>query len=195
MKHTLDEPLFEELPEEKGSDFSHRPLAERMRPRSLKEVLGQTLLPKLMRDNRVGNLIFAGPPGSGKTTLAHVIAKESGCRLLKINAVTSNVAELREALRMARYHTSAKCILFIDEIHRFNKSQQDLLLPDVESGAARLIGATTHNPRYYVIDPLLSRSHLFTLEPLSDQVIKTALGLALKDEERGLGKLRCTASE
>ncbi len=201
MKRTLDEPLFEKLPEKEESGFSLRPLAERMRSRSLKEVLGQEhllgkdcLLPKLMRDNRIGNLIFAGPPGSGKTTLAHVIAKESGCRLQKINAVTSNVAELREALRMARYHTSAKCILFIDEIHRFNKSQQDLLLPDVESGAARLIGATTHNPRYYVIDPLLSRSHLFTLEPLSEQVIESALRHAIKDKERGLGNLRCKAS-
>lgn len=202
MKPTPDEPLFEKLPEKEDCDFSSRPLAERMRSRSLQEVLGQEhllgegcLLPKLMRDNRMGNLIFAGPPGSGKTTLAQVIAKESGCRLLKVNAVTSNVAELREALRMARYHTSAKCILFIDEIHRFNKSQQDLLLPDVESGAARLIGATTHNPRYYVIDPLLSRSHLFTLEPLEEEVIEKALRHALRDKGRGLGNLRCKASK
>ena len=201
MKTPPDEPLFEEPLQEKTIAFDQRPLAERMRSRSLQEVFGQEhllgkdcLLPKLVCENRIGNLIFAGPPGSGKTTLAHVIAKESGCRLLAINAVTSNVAELREALKLARYHTSSKCFLFVDEIHRFNKSQQDLLLPDVESGAARLIGATTHNPRYYVIDPLLSRSHLFTLEPLPEEIILSALKLALRDKERGLGSYKCKAS-
>lgn len=175
-----------------------RPLAERMRPRSLGEVLGQEhilgeacLLPKLIRDNRVGNLILAGPPGCGKTTLAEVIAAESNCRLIRVNAVTSNVAELREALKLARYHGSSQCFLFIDEIHRFNKAQQDLLLPDVESGEARLIGATTHNPRYYVIPPLLSRSHLFTLEALPSEAIGQALENALADEERGLGARGC----
>ena len=92
------------------------------------------LLPTLIRENRVGNLILAGPPGSGKTTLASVIAEEGGCKLLRVNAVTSNVAELREALKMARYHGAEKCFLFVDEIHRFNKAQQDLLLPGVEAG-------------------------------------------------------------
>ncbi len=179
-----------------GSAF--RPLAERMRPRSLGEVLGQKhilgkgcLLPKLIRDNHIGNLIFTGPPGCGKTTLAEVIAAEGDCRLLRVNAVTSNVAELREALKLARYHGSAKCFLFVDEIHRFNKAQQDLLLPDVESGAARLIGATTHNPRYYVIPPLLSRSHLFTFEPLQGEEIERAIETALANEERGLGARGC----
>ena len=202
MTNAPDDPLFQEFPQTKDGGSAHRPLAESMRPILWKEVLGQEhllgkdcLLPKLVKGNSIGNLIFAGPPGSGKTTLAHVIAKESGCRLLKINAVTSNVKELREALRMARYHTSSRCFLFIDEIHRFNKSQQDLLLPDVESGAARLIGATTHNPRYYVIDPLLSRCHLFTLEPLPNAIIESALRMALKDEGRGLGKMRCKASK
>ena len=102
---------------------------------------------------------------------------------MKVNAVTSNVADLRDALKMVRYHGAENCYLFVDEIHRFNKAQQDLLLSDVESGEARLIGATTHNPRYYVIDPLLSRSQLFALEPLPTDEIEKALSHALKDEE------------
>ena len=193
----------ESLLEERGKESENRrPLAERMRPCTILEVFGQEhilgkgcLLPNLIKENRVGNLILAGPPGSGKTTLATVIAAESGCKILKINAVTSNVAELRDALKLARYYGSANCYLFIDEIHRFNKAQQDLLLPDVESGNARLIGATTHNPRYYVIDPLLSRCHLFTLEPLSVPVIEGSLRVALNDCERGLGSRSCEANK
>ncbi len=175
------------------------PLAERMRPKKLAEVQGQThllgddcLLPKLIRENRVGNLILSGPPGTGKTTLATVIAEESGCKLIKLNAVTSNVAELRESLKLAKYYGAGKCFLFVDEIHRFNKAQQDLLLPDVESGEARLIGATTHNPRYYVNDPLLSRSQLFTLKSLEVSEIEKTLKACLQDEERGLGLSKCS---
>ena len=181
------------------SDLS-KPLAERMRPRKLEEVRGQShllgkdcLLPKLIRENRVGNLILAGPPGTGKTSLATVIAEESECKLIKLNAVTSNVSELRESLKLARYYGSGKCFLFVDEIHRFNKAQQDLLLPDVESGEARLIGATTHNPRYYVNDPLLSRSQLFTLQPLSVEEIETALLDCLKDQDKGLAHREFTS--
>ena len=181
------------------SDLS-KPLAERMRPQKLEEVRGQShllgkdcLLPKLIRENRVGNLILAGPPGTGKTSLATVIAQESECKLIKLNAVTSNVSELRESLKLARYYGSGKCFLFVDEIHRFNKAQQDLLLPDVESGEARLIGATTHNPRYYVNDPLLSRSQLFTLQPLSVEEIETALLDCLKDQDKGLAHRDCTS--
>ena len=190
------------LKERRKVSENRRPLAERMRPCTILEVFGQEhilgkgcLLPNLIKENRVGNLILAGPPGSGKTTLATVIAAESRCKILKINAVTSNVAELRDALKLARYYGSANCYLFIDEIHRFNKAQQDLLLPDVESGNARLIGATTHNPRYYVIDPLLSRCHLFTLEPLSVPVIEGSLRVALNDCERGLGSRSCEADK
>ncbi|MBT3665892.1 MAG: replication-associated recombination protein A [Opitutae bacterium] len=177
-----------------------RPLAERMRPRSISEVFGQDhilgkgcLLPNLIRENRVSNLILAGPPGSGKTTLASVIAAEGKCKLLKVNAVTSNTAELRDTLKLVRYYGSANCFLFVDELHRFNKAQQDLLLPDVESGDVRLIGATTHNPRYYIIDPLLSRCQLLSLEPLPAPVIETALKSALQDDERGLGSRGCHA--
>ena len=177
-----------------------RPLAERMRPQRLEEVRGQShllgkdcLLPKLIRENRAGNLILAGPPGTGKTTLATVIAEESSSKLIKLNAVTSNVAELRESLKLARYYGAEKCFLFVDEIHRFNKAQQDLLLPDVESGEVRLIGATTHNPRYYVIDPLLSRSQLFTLESLKIKEIEEALFVCIEDKKRGLGLNECPA--
>lgn len=187
-------------PKQKGE--ARRPLAERMRPRSIKEVVGQShilgegcLLPNLIKENRVSNLILAGPPGSGKTTLASVIAAEGDCKLLKVNAVTSNAAELRETLKLVRYYGSENCFLFVDELHRFNKAQQDLLLPDVESGDVRLIGATTHNPRYYIIDPLLSRCQLISLEPIPHEFIENALESALKDSERGLGARSCTASK
>ena len=187
-------------PKQKGE--ARRPLAERMRPRSIKEVVGQShilgegcLLPNLIKENRVSNLILAGPPGSGKTTLASVIAAEGDCKLLKVNAVTSNAAELRETLKLVRYYGSENCFLFVDELHRFNKAQQDLLLPDVESGDVRLIGATTHNPRYYIIDPLLSRCQLISLEPIPPEFIENALKSALRDSDRGLGARSCTASK
>jgi len=195
MKKEMEKPSSKTI-----SSSAVRPLAERMRPQKLEEVRGQShllgkdcLLPKLIRENRVGNLILSGPPGTGKTTLATVIAEESHCKLIKLNAVTSNVSELRESLKLARYYGSGKCFLFVDEIHRFNKAQQDLLLPDVESGEARLIGATTHNPRYYVNDPLLSRSQLFSLQPLSVEEIETALLDCLKDQDKGLAHRECTS--
>jgi len=179
-----------------------QPLAARMRPRSLSEVVGQShilksdsLLPRLVAQNNFGSLIFYGPPGCGKTSIAEAIAKETKSRFVRINAVMSNVAELREILTTARKLKSAqtKTLLFIDELHRFNKAQQDLLLPDIEEGNLRLIGATTHNPGFYVIPPLLSRSHLFRLEPIAVEVIASVLSNALKDEERGLGKTGVTA--
>ena len=173
---------------------AHQPLAARMRPRKLSEVVGQeqlfkagSLLPRLVAQNRFGSLIFYGPPGSGKTSIAEAIAHETKSRFVRVNAVMSNVAELREILAAARRRPEAGTILFIDELHRFNKSQQDLLLPDVEEGTVRLIGATTHNPGFYVNPPLLSRSHLFRLEPLSPAAVAGVLRLALTDRERGLG--------
>ena len=172
-----------------------------MRPRDLSEVLGQehlmgedALLPKLIRTDTFGSLLFYGPPGCGKTTLAEVIAQETGAKCVRLNAVMSNVAELRDVLRMARYETR-QTVLFIDEIHRFNKAQQDLLLPDVEAGNIRLIGATTHNPGFYIIDPLLSRSHLFRLEPLPESATVALLRRAPEDAERGLGMTKCTADD
>ncbi|HEX3730668.1 MAG TPA: replication-associated recombination protein A [Opitutaceae bacterium] len=178
----------------------NQPLAVRMRPRRLSEVVGQehllrpgSLLPKLVAQNRFGSLIFYGPPGSGKTSIAEAIARETRSRFVRVNAVMSNVAELREILAAARRRPEAGTILFIDELHRFNKSQQDLLLPDVEEGTVRLIGATTHNPGFYVNPPLLSRSHLFRLEPLRAEAVAGVLAQALADPERGLGATRITA--
>ncbi|HEY3756943.1 MAG TPA: replication-associated recombination protein A [Opitutaceae bacterium] len=177
------------------------PLAARMRPRRLSEVAGQghllqagSLLPRLVAQNRFGSLIFYGPPGSGKTSIAEAIAGETKSRFVRVNAVMSNVAEMREILAVARRRPGGGTILFVDELHRFNKSQQDLLLPDVEEGSIRLIGATTHNPGFYVNPPLLSRSHLFRLEPLAPAVIANVLARALSDGERGLGARKITAS-
>lgn len=178
-----------------------QPLAARLRPRRLSEVVGQEhilasgkLLPRLVEQNNFGSLLFYGPPGCGKTSMAEAIAGETKSRFVRINAVMSNVAELREILGIARRIEEKDTVLFIDEIHRFNKSQQDLLLPDVESGAIRLIGATTHNPGFYVNAPLLSRSHLFRLDPHSVDTVAAFLAKALADEERGLGSRRHKAS-
>jgi putative ATPase len=183
-----------------AKERSHRPLAVRMRPRGLNEVLGQDhivgegcLLPRLIQADNFGSLLFYGPPGCGKTSLAEVIATETQSKFVRINAVLSNVAEMRDILRLARYEKDKNTILFIDEIHRFNKSQQDLLLPDMEAGNIRLIGATTHNPGFYVNPPLLSRSHLFRLEPVNATAVATVLANALADVERGLGGHRCSA--
>lgn len=177
-----------------------QPLAARMRPRVLADIVGQEhltqadgLLTRLIKSNRFGSLIFYGPPGCGKTSFAEVIAHETQSRFVRINAVMSNVAELREILATARRLPDTPTLLFIDELHRFNKSQQDLLLPDVEEGYVRLIGATTHNPGFYVNPPLLSRSHLFRLQPLPTEAVAGVLARALADAERGLGSRACTA--
>lgn len=173
-----------------------------MRPRSLDEVQGQekllgpdSLLPRLIASDTFGSLLFYGPPGCGKTTLAEVIAAETRCTCVRLNAVLSNTAELRDILRLARLRPERRTVLLIDEIHRFNKAQQDLLLPDVEAGNVRVIGCTTHNPGFYVIPPLLSRSHLFRLEPLPEDAVVAALRHALEDVERGLGASGVSAEE
>lgn len=179
-----------------------RPLASRMRPRDLTEVVGhaallgpEALLPRLIKDDTFGSLLFYGPPGCGKTTLAEVIAAETQSFVVRVNAVLSGTPELREILADARRQPSRKTVLVVDEIHRFNKAQQDLLLPDVEAGVVRLIGCTTHNPGLYVVPALLSRSHLFRLDPLTPTEIAAFLGSALADKERGLGALGIKASE
>ena len=185
-----------------GRPPATQPLAARMRPRTRAEMVGQehilrpgSLLPRLVASNRFGSLIFYGPPGSGKTSLAEAIARETKSRFVRVNAVMSNVAELRDVLAAARRRPESATILFIDELHRFNKSQQDLLLPDVEEGAVRLIGATTHNPGFYVNPTLLSRSHLFRLDPLTPAHVVAVLKRALGDAGRGLGERGCTAAD
>ncbi|MFN2542751.1 MAG: replication-associated recombination protein A [Chthoniobacterales bacterium] len=173
------------------------PLATRMRPRSLDEFVGQEhilgpgkLLRRAIEADRLPSLILSGPPGTGKTTLAHIIADMTHAKFVRLSGVESNVAEMRGALAAAtnRLRTSGrKTILFIDEIHHFNKAQQDILLPDVETGDLRLIGATTYNPFFYVNSPLVSRSQVFQLEPLRVEQLELLIRRALADRERGLG--------
>ena len=151
------------------------------------------LLPRLIRNNTFGSLLFYGPPGCGKTSLAEVIARETGAKCVRLNAVLSNVAELRDVLRVARYDPG-QTLLFIDEIHRFNKSQQDLLLPDVEAGNIRLINHHAQSS-FYIIQPLLSRSHLFKLEPLTVEDTVPILRKALEDVDKGLGARQVSASD
>lgn len=200
MSQNIEQAGFFDADNDASSGPVVRPLAVRMRPQNLSEIIGQDhivgdgcLLPRLIQADNFGSLIFYGPPGCGKTSMAEVIAAETQSKFVRINAVLSNVAEMRDILRLARYEADKRTILFIDEIHRFNKSQQDLLLPDVEAGNIRLIGATTHNPGFYVNPPLLSRSHLFRLEPVDAESVAVVLERALGDVERGLGTHRCTA--
>jgi putative ATPase len=200
MSANIEQAGFFEADKEDSTGSTVRPLAVRMRPQHLGEIIGQDhivgegcLLPRLIQADNFGSLIFYGPPGCGKTSMAEVIATETQSKFVRINAVLSNVAEMRDILRLARYEPAKRTILFIDEIHRFNKSQQDLLLPDVEAGNIRLIGATTHNPGFYVNPPLLSRSHLFRLEPVDVDSVAVVLERALNDVVRGLGAHRCTA--
>jgi putative ATPase len=176
------------------------PLAARMRPRSLDEFVGQEhilapgkLLRRAIEADRLPSVILSGPPGTGKTTLAHIIADMTHAEFVRLSGVESNVAEMRRAIAAAtnRTRTSGqKTILFIDEIHHFNKAQQDILLPDVESGNLRLIGATTYNPFFYVNSPLVSRSQVFQLEPLSVEELEQLIDRALADKERGLGNYK-----
>jgi putative ATPase len=173
------------------------PLATRMRPRSLDEFVGQEhilgpgkLLRRAIEADRLPSVIFSGPPGSGKTTLARIIAEMTHAKFIRISGVESNVAEMRRVIAAVtnRLRTSGqKTILFIDEIHHFNKAQQDILLPDVETGNLRLIGATTYNPFFYVNSALVSRSQVFQLEPLRVEQLEQLIDRALADKERGLG--------
>ncbi|HND54781.1 MAG TPA: replication-associated recombination protein A, partial [Pirellulaceae bacterium] len=176
-----------------------QPLAARMRPARLDEFAGQQhflgegkLLRRLLKADRLTSVIFYGPPGTGKTTLARLLASESRRKFRQLNAVTSGVKELREVLEEARNEVTTggpRTLLFVDEIHRFNKSQQDALLPDVEEGVVTLVGATTSNPFFAVNSALVSRSQVFQFEPLSVDDIKSVLRRALSDKSRGLGQI------
>jgi putative ATPase len=182
-----------------------KPLAARMRPRLLDEFVGQEhflgegkLLRRLMKADRLTAVIFYGPPGTGKTALAHLLAVETSARFRQLNAVTSGVKELRDFLAEARDALAAdgtRTLLFIDEIHRFNKAQQDALLPDVEDGTVVLVGATTANPFFAVNDALVSRARVFEFMPLSAADVTTLLKRAIADKERGLGALPIEADE
>lgn len=175
------------------------PLSTRMRPQKIDELVGQghivgknKLLYRAIKADQLSSVIFYGPPGTGKTTLAKIIANTTSSVFEQLNAVTSGVGDIRRVLKEAEERLgmyNKKTILFIDEIHRFNKSQQDALLPSVEEGVVTLIGATTENPYFEVNPPLVSRSRIFQLKPLEKEDIIEILNIALKDKEKGLGNL------
>ncbi len=175
----------------------HQPLATRMRPNSLEEFAGQDhlvgegkMLRRMIESGVIGSLILYGPPSSGKTTLAHVISKEIKAAFEVINAVLDGIKELRSVVEKAeklRKLNGRKTILFVDEIHRWNRAQQDALLPHLESGIITLVGATTENPFYSLVNPLLSRCQLFELHPLQVEHVRRMIFRALSDEKRGLG--------
>lgn len=188
-----------------GGRGAGQPLAARMRPATLAEYAGQEhllapgkLLHRAVRSDKLSSIVLYGPPGTGKTTLASVISNETKSYFEALNAVSSSVAEIRKVIDQAKKRfemKKQKTILFIDEIHRFNKAQQDVLMPDVEKGNPILIGATTHNPFFSIVPALLSRSLVFELRPLSKEHLLGVLKRALSDKERGLGKLDVRADE
>ncbi|MBS0262396.1 MAG: replication-associated recombination protein A [Planctomycetes bacterium] len=188
--------LFDQ--QEREARESVRPLAARMRPRTLAEYVGQQhflgegkLLRRMLEADRLGSVIFYGPPGTGKTSLAELIAKQTKSNFLRINAASAGIKEVRAALddaRKALETSERKSVLFIDELHHFNRTQQDVLLPDVEEGVVTLIGATTQNPFFSLVSPLVSRSRVFELKPLAKDEVLLLLRRALADRERGLGQ-------
>jgi putative ATPase len=196
--------LFQTIPDSETAVDRSRPLADRMRPRTLDEFVGQDhlvgpgkpLRTQIERDD-TGSLIFWGPPGTGKTTLAQIIAHMTKATFIEFSAVLTGIKEIKQVMvdaeRGRQYGT--RTIVFIDEIHRFNKAQQDAFLPHVEKGNIRLIGATTENPSFEIISALLSRSRVYVLKPLAEEQIVSLLKRAIEDEPRGLGALKLNASD
>jgi len=190
---------------EKSNLQSAAPLAARMRPRTLEEFAGQThflgpdkLLTRMLQADRLSSLIFYGPPGTGKTSLAMVIAQHTRATFHYLSAPAATVKDIREVIAEARDRLAshrARTVLFVDEIHRFNRAQQDVLLHDVESGVLILVGATSENPYFAITGPLISRSTVFRFEPLSPEEVLRLLTTAVEDPERGLGKLHVQADE
>lgn len=191
--------------EEKKNRDAARPLAARMRPRTLNEFVGQQhflgegrLLRRMLKADRLGSMIFYGPPGTGKTSLGAIIARHTQSHFLVLNAASAGVKELRAALDEARARLNAdgqRTILFVDELHHFNRTQQDVLLPDVEAGVVSLIAATTANPFFSLASALISRSQVFEFQALTQDDILTLLKQALTDKERGLGMPASAATE
>lgn len=197
--------LFETAKSNHTGGTSTFPLAVRLRPANLDEFVGQEhilsngkLLRRSIEAGRLSSLIFYGPPGCGKTALAYIITDMKKMHFFRINAVTSNVAEMRKVLDASKKNLridGRKTILFIDEIHRFNKAQQDVLMPDVEQGNPILIGTTTHNPFFSIIAPLLSRSLVFEFKALKEEHLVEILKRAVSDKDRGLGRLKIKADD
>jgi len=201
--------LFDGEPEGPKGPLRTAPLAERMRPRSLEEFSGQEHLVGPGKPLRVqierdgldasgsGSMILWGPPGVGKTTLAKIIAETTQATFIEFSAVMSGIKEIKQVMAAAAQASQmhSRTILFVDEIHRFNKAQQDAFLPYVERGTIRLIGATTENPSFEIISALLSRCRVYVLEPLTEEQITALLRRALEDKERGLGALGLTADD
>jgi putative ATPase len=196
--------LFQTTPNPDAASDGTRPLADRMRPRTLDEFVGQEhlvapgkpLRAQIERDD-TGSLIFWGPPGTGKTTLAQIIARITKAEFIEFSAVLTGIKEIKQVMadaeRAKQYGT--RTIVFIDEIHRFNKAQQDAFRPHVEKGNIRMIGATTENPSFEIISALLSRSRVYVLKPLTEEQVVLLLKRALADEERGLGRMKLRASD